>query len=701
MGAHFSSGIIDWRRSFAARMGARSAPAHVGSAERDARRNRSALDTGTAAWLVAVPTAAIVIVGIVVVGPPLGELLFPASHLRYWPQVTVGVLPEPTEHARFLIALTAPLLLTALTVLLVRRAWLASPRAAILARATEVLGVLVVVACFVAQRLQAPQNYTGDLRPVVYFTLPSIVVAIAIAAAIAGGLRSSSVRKRAARWFAESRARRVGVALVVIVALVVALLPAFNTDGSIAEAFEAVSYHLQFTYDETMAVVDGRSPIGDFATQYAALWPYLLAWAMSLLGSSLAVFTGLMATLTGVALLALYDILRRLTRSSVAALLLFLPLLATCGFRLHGPAVNRFSLVNYFGVMPLRYAGPFLVAWLVARHLDGARPRRTWPLFLAAGLAILNNIDFGLPALGATVAALAWTRSRPEARGLRSQLLEGAAGLAAALALVTTLLLARTGSLPDLSLLVRYARVFAIGGFSMLPIKPLVGIDIVIFLTHVAAVGVATVRALRGERDRVLTGMLAWSGIFGLGAGSYYVGHSLSELLIYTFPCWALSITLLTLLTIRGLAGTLRRPAPAELACLVGFGLLVCSLAQTPVPWQQLQRIALHSPPSFARPVGEPFVAQHTVPGESVVIMAELGHRIAASLKLHDVELYSGAKSIFTLEQVEESVAALRAAGGRKVFVERVSAYESFASVLRANYQLRAAEEWMQLWVAR
>jgi hypothetical protein len=450
-----------------------------------------------------------------------------------------------------------------------------------------------------------------------------------------------------------------------------------------------------------MAVVNGRSPLGDFVSQYAALWPYGFALAMSLLGSSVLAFTSLVATLTGATLLALYDVLRRLTRSSAAALALFLPLLATFGFRIHGPAVNRFSIVTFFGVMPLRYAGPFLLAWLIARHLDGAWPRRVWPLFLAAGLVVLDNADFGLAALGATIAALVWTQRRSGGRDPRREALEALAGLAAALALVTVLLLARTGAAPHLSLLLRYARLFGLGGFALLPVKPLVGLDLVIFGTYVAAIGTATVRALRGERD-ALTGLLAWSGVFGLGAGSYYVGHSLSELLIDMFPAWSLAIVLLTLVTVRELARTLRRPSPGQLACLAGFGLLVCSLAQTPAPWSQVRRITAAAPGSFAEATGEYFVSQNAYLHESVLIVGLLGHRIAQTLHLHDVEPFTGSKSVFTVEQLHESLAALRAAGGKRVFVEVRNSYGNLALPLRrAGFRPVSEGEGLVLWLAR
>ncbi|HEU4703280.1 MAG TPA: hypothetical protein VFS37_12425 [Conexibacter sp.] len=668
---------------------------------REPTRQRVALDPADAVWLAAVPAAAIVLVAVVLFGPPLGALVFPPSTARFWPSLLEGgIRREPSEQARYLIALSAPFVLAGLTLALSRGVprGLAHRRAA-LARAAEAAAVALVAACFVAQRLQLPQTSDGQTRPVVYFTWASIAVAIAIGAGLTAAARSARARARFTRWTAETRGRRLAALLVAVVVLVVALLPAINTDASIAQAYEEVVWHLEFTYDETVAVLNGRSPLGDFTAQYASLWPYGLAAGMSLLGDSLLAFTALMAALTGATLLALFGVLRRVTRSSLAALALFLPLLATFGFRLHGPPVNRFSLINYFGVQPLRTAGPFLLAWLLARHLDGARPRRVWPLFLVGGLVALNNTDFGLAALAATVAALAWSNPRPAGEQARRGVAEALGGLAAAYALVAALLLARTGSLPELGRLVAYARLYAVEGFSMLPIRPLFGVALALFLTHVAAVGVATVRALRSDPDRLLTGLLTWSGVFGLGAGAYYVGHSLSELVTYMFPMWALTVVLLTVAVLAPAPGRIR---PAAVACLVAFGLLVCSLAQLPAPWQQLERIRSHDAPAFARPIGQELVAERTRPGERVLIMAPLSHRIAQTLQLDNVAPYSDSRSILTLEQLEESLAALRAAGGTKVFVTTQYSWPGLTDALARTHRLVAQyPTGMELWQRR
>ena len=94
------------------------------------------------------------------------------------------------------------------------------------------------------------------------------------------------------------------------------------------------------------------------------------------------------------------------------------------------------------------------------------------------------------------------------------------------------------------------------------------------------------------------------------------------------FSAWALSVTLLFVTAMRGMsARSARRPTLAEAVCLLGFGVMVCSLAQTPTPWSQVARLQGRSEPLYAQPLGQPFIAAYTHPGESVAIFTLLGHR--------------------------------------------------------------------------
>jgi hypothetical protein len=654
---------------------------------------------GELAWICAVPCAILVVLAIVVLGPPLGRL-FPTSDVTFWPYVAdvyEPPVPEATEHARYLLALTAPLVLTGVVVLELRRARLLQPGAiGGLVVGTQLALVLFLVTCFVVQ-----WRYRFHLEGVeggrtVYFTLPTLVVAGAIASMIGVGAASERVSRGFGWLLRESRRRRVVVSGAAVVAVAIWLLPAINVEGTIAAAHEYVLQHILYWLDETFAVLDGRFPLVDFAAQYGSLWPYLAGGAMTLLGPSVGSFTVAMSLITGAAMLAVFATLRRVVASTTAALLLFLPLLATSFFMMEGPLSHRYAVNNLFGSFPLRYAGPLLLLWLVARHLDGARPRRQRWLFLAAGLVVLNNTDFGVPALGATAAALVWSHGRPTRRGLARLALEAAIGFVGAYALVSVLTLAVAGTMPHLGLLVRYSRLFAVAGFRMIPMSPTLGVSTVIYLTYVAAIGVATVRAARQDADRLTTGLLAWSGIFGLGVGSYYMGRSHPQVLTNMFAAWALSVTLLVVVVVRAIAARpSRRPTLAEVACLFGFGLMVCSLAQTPLPWSEILRLRQAGDPIYAQGQGEPFVRLHTRSGEAVAIFPMLGHRTAYDLGITDVTPYTGTPSMPTIDQFEETLRALRAAGGRKVFLSGPNEWPgTFEALTARGYRLAARERY-------
>lgn len=661
----------------------------------------TALAAGVAVRLAALPTAAAVVLAILVLGPPLGTLLSPDAAPRFLPSALDLVRPEPVEHARYLIALSAPFALAALATWLMRRRpqLLSGDGAVRLAVAAELAVAVALVVCFALQRAATLSSYHSTR--VVYFTLPTLAVAVLLAVGALAAARSRTAREHLGRWRAESPRRLLLASSLALIAIAVTALPAIVTDASIGASSPEFTYHVTFTYDETLAVLDGRAPLGDFAAQYSALWPYAVALGIAPLGASLAAFTVAMAALFGTAMLALFGLLRRLTRSAPTALALFLPLLATSAFRLHDASVPRFSLVNYFGTMPLRYAGPFVLAWLLARHLDGAWPRRAWPLFLVGGLTAANNADFGLPALAALALALVWVGPRSRQR-LRALALEAAAGLAAAVVVVTLLLLVRTGAPPDPSLALRYARVFAVGGFGMVPLRPLLGLSTVVYVTYVAALATATARTLADAPDRLLTGLLAWSGVFGLGAGAYYAGRSIPEALTNMFPAWGLTIVLLAVAAWRTLvARGGRSPRPLEVAWLVGLGLLVCSLAQAPSPVAQADRIAHRGKHCFDPPLTEPFVAAHVRPGEPVVVLTELGHGIGYDLSIDNVSPYASGAAIQTEEQLDDTLAALRDAGGHSVFVDSERA-DIAQSLQRRGFTLAARDPriLVDLWAA-
>jgi hypothetical protein len=650
------------------------------------------------AWIAVVPCGMFVVALIVLLGPALGHFLFPRSSVTFWPTIPQAVYPpgpEPTEHGRYLLALAAPLLLTGFVVGGMRRAVRLQPGTIrMLAVGSQLAAFAFLATCLVLQRLYLFPLIFSQTRHVVYFTGPTLAVGGVIAAAIAAGIVSERIRGRVGELLSERLSWRIAGTGAAVVLVVVWLLPGVNFERTISTAHDAIIEHMPYWLDEVFAPLNGHFPLVDYAAQYASLWPYPVAGTMALLGGSIGVFTIAVSAIGALAMLAVFATFRRIGRSTAAGLVLFLPFLATSLYMMRGPLVNRYAVMDLFGTFPLRYAGPFLLMWLLARQLDGASPRRLWPVFLAAGVVVLNNVDFGVPALAATVAALLWARGRKLVAQPVRPAVEAAAGLAGAVALTTVLTLATAGSLPHLELLIRISRYFAFAGFGTMPMRPTLGMSTVIYLTYVAAIGVATVRTANDEPDRLMTGLLAWSGIFGLGVGSYYMGRSYPEVLTNMFAAWALSVTLLFVIAVRGMvARSARRPTLAEALCLFGFGVMVCSLAQTPTPWSQVARLQHTAYPLYAQPLGQPFIAARTRPGESVAIFTLLGHRVAYNLGLDDVTPYAGEGAMPTVNQFDEMLGLLRAAGGTKVFISMLGQWPEAADVLKKRGFRAKAQE--------
>jgi hypothetical protein len=653
------------------------------------------MDAATAAWLCALPCAVVAVLAVVVLGAPVGRLLEPdhAFHLLSG-DLPQPFLPEPTEQGRYAVALTAPLLLVWATASLARRPSAVPARvASAAALAAQVVLLGVVAAALIAQhgRVYGPiytatHDFAYQHR---YFTPVTLLVAAVLAGALVLGIRSSRVRETVVGWLEPTRNRSLIATGLAVAFTVVWMLASVNSDQSVASANPSLRFHLGFTLDETFAVVNGLTPLVDFTAQYGSLLPYLPALVLTVFGKTLLAFTLTMTALTTLALLAMFGVLRRVTRSPFAALGLYLPFLATTLFISEGSGDLRDSYGSYFGMFPLRFGAPFLLAWLTARQLErgGGRAGR-WAIFLIAGLAVFNNVEFGVAALGATFAALLWTAPEPRRKAALRLAGMAATGLLAAFILVAALTLVRAGELPQLDRLVEFARLFSMG-FGMLPMADVLGLPLLIYLTYVAAIGTGTVLAIKRDPNVVLTGMLVWIGVFGLGSAGYYVGRSHPYNLVALFSPWSFAVVLLAHVGIRALAADRsRRPTPAIVASLFALGVLVCSLAQIPAPWSQLDRLTsgftANALNRYERPLQpspdaedrQLFAALADGPGRwtikrgaPVVILLTTGHRIADANGVVNVSPYTGAESMPTVEQVDKTLAALRAAGGNTVLV--------------------------------
>ncbi|HEX7292034.1 MAG TPA: hypothetical protein VF250_12985 [Conexibacter sp.] len=625
----------------------------------------------------ALPCAFALLLAILLLAPPLGRALFEPTPEAFWAfwQTREGIVPEPAEHAAYLFALLAPALLAILVLVVARRPPRISPAARrFVPSAAQALGVAFLVACLIAQRRVLYGNYQPELAPTrprfhyVYFTPATFVAAGVLALLIAAALSRAGLMARAARWTRETRARRTAATAAAALLTALWLLTAIHSDATVGNANPRIVVNLPFWLDEPFAVLDGHHPLVDFHAQYGQLMAYLAAGTMAVFGASLTVYSLTMVAASCLAMVAVFATIRRVVRRSLVALALYVPVLSTSFFTEVGPPENRYGPGTLFSLFPMRYAGAYAVAWLTARHLDDAWPRRPAVLFFAAGVALVNNIDFGLPAFAAALVACAAAGADSRAR-LGRLLLEAAAGLAAAFAAVALLIVATAGALPHFELLLTFPRIYGVNGFGLLPM-PSLGLHVAIYATYAAALVLVAVRLASGRRD-VLTAMLAWCAVFGLGSGAYYAGRSLPDMLINVFSPWALTLALLLVAASRAIAARpSRRPTPAEGAVIVGFALAICSIAQTPAPWTQLQRLGRSTDrPLLVATATERAIRAWTKPGERVAILTPMAHRIAYRLRVDNVAPYANLESMPLRSQLAETVARMREAGVRRLFL--------------------------------
>jgi hypothetical protein len=615
-------------------------------------------------WVLLVPCAAVAALVIALLGPPLGHALLGPGRDPLWPRgwwETEG-RAEPVTQARYLLAALAPLLLVAAVRSASRRPVHVSRR---VARAAALAGYGLVLALVTAALLRQHLLLAiGQPAPPI-FGLRTVAAAVAFAVATALAMRGRAVMQRLKALARETTPRRVAGVTIAVAFAAIWLLKALLTDR-LAE--DGGYFNLPWTLNDAFAVLDGRTPLVDYHGIYAKLLPYPAALVLATFGTTTLVYTTFMVVLDALALLAVYATFRLVARSSLAAVTLFLPFVAVSDIDNRVIAGGSISPMTLSAMWPMRYGGAYLMAWLAARHVAGRAPRRRWVVFLAGGLVAINNLEFGAGAMLATLVALAVAqppRSRPDAARLARDV---AGGTLAAIVAVSLPTLLRAGALPKLSLLLEWPRIFTRLGWFSMPL-PAIGLHLGIYATFVAAIATATARRMDRDEDRLLTAMLAWSGVFGLAAGGYLVGRPDAMKLAGMLSAWGFALMLLLIASTSPLAAQRwRRPSLARLLVLFGFGLAVCSLTRLSPPQQQIARLAKATPDATYRSGVERFVGARTRPGETVVLLVPMGHRIAYDLGLRNVSPYPFENAIVTRSQMRTLLDAIRREHVRAVF---------------------------------
>jgi hypothetical protein len=676
-------------------------------------RRRFAAPAEDLAWLGAIAAAAVLAAAFAWLAPALADL-YPSPSQHFFQTWAVKVNPEPLEDVRAMLALATPFAV-ALGVLLLGTGRPPTRSLDPPIVGVQIAGVTLIALCVLRQphALILAPDY---LQPYL-LSGPNLIAGVLIGVVITAFLlRWSGPPPKLLPTLRRLAGRpRLVLALAALITLVF-LLPAVITDATVGHNGIWTSRDVGLHAEDYLAVVNGRTPLVDYIGEYANLLPFAVAPMLAGFGSSVTAFTVLMSALSAVAFLAVFGVFAEVTRRPWLALALFVPFLALSLFPWHDDGPYRQFDGNYYAILPDRLLGPFLLAWLCALTVRGRRVPG-WTLFLLAGLTAINNSEFGLGALIASALALMLgsERSIPLSRRLLDLCRSAAIGLAAAVAIVCTVTLVRTGSFPDPALLNYYSRLVLRQSFGLLPM-PSLGLHWAMYATYAGALVAATVRYVRREPDRTLTAMLAFAGAFGLISGMYYVGRSNELQLMILFPVWSLCLALVAwgaagaLRSARGDTVRLRRLLIPAAAALIGFGVMVSAIYRVSPPWRQVRRIQETGPSSYDLPNAQRFIESHTHTGDRVLVLGTpVDHRLADRAGVINVSPLNSLIALISSGEAERSLDQLQDDHGTQVFeavterntINRFNAIPEFATIMRQRgYQLieQDPSTGMRLW---
>jgi hypothetical protein len=641
------------------------------------------------AWLGLVPLTLVLLASALWLAPSLSHL-HPGPTEQVFPEWRLLLKPEPLEATRYLIAAVGPVILAALVLAVgTRHPGRRSADGLVIAIQLTGAGFL---AWSVAHQIHLVPITSPSYFDPLLLSVPNVIAGLVIGTALTAlayagpELRPAGLR-RAVDWLA----RRSWLAVAIAVALTaIWLLPALVTDVTVRHAGPVAGGHIPAQAEDYFSVANGRTPLVDYIPIYASLLPLALEPVLRTFDLSLTAFSISMCALSLVGLLTVFGAFHVITRRLWVALALYLPFVAISLFPWDRDGAQWDYNGNYYGFFPGRYLGPFLVMWLCALSLRGRRVP-PWAVFFAAGLTAANNAEFGVPCLMAAAVALAFgaDRSLPVRARASALAVSAAAGIGGALALVCGVILVRSGELPSPSFATYWSSTFARDGYGLEPM-PTLGLHWAIYLTYAAALLSAAVRYVRRDPDRVLTGMLAFSGILGLLTGFYFAGRSVPWQLMLLFPIWAFALSLLTFMVVgslrraRGDSLRLRRLALPAVATLTGFGVMIAALVRFPAPWDQVDRLMVGGRAVYDQPAAQRFVETHTTAGEHVLIMGTpVDHRIAARAGVVNTSPFFSVLGLLSERDAERAINLLEDDGGR-IVLERVSdSIPQLARILR------------------
>jgi len=481
-------------------------------------------------WVMGIVALVVVTVASLVLATDLvSPVDIEAARSAFIPSERSSVGPEPVERLTYLIAVA-----TSLPILLVAQrlaVTITVPRNLLIAGS-----LALAAACLAFVVTSGLAAYVLEGVPTVKEASSTTLVLIGglIAACVlvgASGTNAKGDLARRTRGILSARVHRLSVPLVAII-LLSAVAARLRSASMIAgdNHFEAVFYSVS-------QVAGGKTLLADLPAQYG-LYAELVAPALVLMGRSVLAFTAIMSVLqlgAEIVLLRVASHFIRLRWIFVLCALSFAWIIgSTWATVLLSPQSHE-----YFQIWPIRFLFPAAsLAMFLRFGRGGGTVVRMVPVGLFCGLAIIWNIDSGVPVAGSFLAHLIlraiFEKDHESLRLNLGQLIGFILSVCAVVAAFLEYLAIKAGGHIELGDWMKYQTIFYAAGFGMLPMPPM-GAWVAIIAVYLLALSVG-VAAFALNRATATTGTLIFLAVLGIGLFTYYQGRSHDVVL--AFVCW-------------------------------------------------------------------------------------------------------------------------------------------------------------------
>lgn len=340
--------------------------------------------------------------------------------------------------------------------------------------------------------------------------------------------------------------------------------------------------HFEAVFYTVSQVVTGKTLLIDLPAQYG-LYAEVLKPFFILTGLSVFSFTMLMSLLEALGLCALLWVCLRLIRNNWLRFICMVSLCFLIGFSWEFNAENP-----YYQYWPIRFFFPALsVLVFIWAEKRGMRIRSVLLIGLLSGLALIWNLDSGVPVFGSFAAYLGLSAIFP-IHGDRQRYFIRLLLLCSITILFFSAFLGylqiKSGAAIAWNELLKYQKLFYMSGFAMLPIPRYMHPWIVIIGGYILGITGALYMRIK-QKSSLAWHVIFYLSILGLGLFSYYEGRS--HEVVFTMVIWP-AVLIAFILADRTIRAVRVNYLPAyflfSAAPIILFGLIATGLFMDAIP---------------------------------------------------------------------------------------------------------------------